>query len=463
MGKLEGFNERRSEGSMFSTTFFNKIKQQVSTLKENFLENEDLRPSQTLDAGVQGFKAGLQAIEEADREGLIGDHLTEEQKYAINQIAIQGDNIEPSVDEQGKLTLSVDGEPMTIDSINELGVKALAPEKEKAAIMKIAMQAGEVGKQGQAFRRDEVFGSVKALVDKGNIDALLKNDITGTGTTPLEDISKNHPDFVNLSYASLGLDPTGIDLNGDGIINEDEAALLSNSDREKIIKADPNILTDYLTRKISQSHVRGKAYFDEQNPKKEEEQPKPKLNRDELIDKYLGNKQDFTPAYEGGDYSFSDLEKMSEEELKGLFPDVYKNIMKDLEKRKTKSPLKNIGGSVLDSLRNVKTKENEIKYKIEAEELNTKADSLRNDLNVVRLPSFKTQAEYDAAYEDVESEIKKMKQDFRKRTSFQNVDNQVMDDYIKVYDRDIKKYKKGELTFEEMKKRYPNIHETDLK
>ena len=107
MGKLEGFNERRSEGSMFSTTFFNKIKEKVSALKENFLENEDLRPSQTLDAGVQGLKAGIQAIEEADRDGLIGDHLTEEQKYALNQIAIQGDNVEPTVDEQGKLTLSV--------------------------------------------------------------------------------------------------------------------------------------------------------------------------------------------------------------------------------------------------------------------------------------------------------------------------------------------------------------------
>ena len=493
MGKLEGFNERRSEGSMFSTTFFNKIKQQVSALKENFLENEDLRPSQTLDAGVQGLKAGLQAIEEADREGLIGDHLTEEQKYVINQIAIQGDNIEPSVDEQGKLTLSVDGEPMTIDSINELGVKALAPEKEKAAIMKIAMQARETGKQGEPFRRDEVFGSVKALIDKGDIDALLKNDITGTGTTPLEDISKNHPDFANLSYASLGLDPTGIDLNGDGIINEDEAALLSNSDREKIIKADPNILTDYLTRKISQSHVRGKAYFDEQNPKKEKEQPKPKLNRDELIDKYLGNKQDFTPAYEGGDYSFSDLEKMSEEELKGLFPDVYKNIMKDLEKRKTKSPLKNIGGHsgagiVRDSLRNIQSEKNRLEFfqpledkynnlldSVE-EERNAKIDSLYNDLNVVRLPDFKTQAEYDAALEKVELKEKEIKQEYQPKinqiqkdynreyySNLPNIDNQIAPQMNKVYDNDVKRYKRGELTFEEMKERYPTIHETDLK
>ena len=231
MGKLEGFNERRSEGSMFSTTFFNKIKEKVSALKENFLENEDLRPSQTLDAGVQGLKAAIQAIEEADRDGLIGDHLTKEQKYALNQIAIQVDNVEPDVDEQGKLTLSVDGNPMTIDEINELGVKAIAPEKEKTAIRKLAMSVREAGKQGEDFRRDEVFGSVKALVDKGDIDALLKNDITGTGTTPLEDISKTHPEFANLSYANLGIDPTGVDLNGDGIINENELALLSNNDR----------------------------------------------------------------------------------------------------------------------------------------------------------------------------------------------------------------------------------------
>ena len=462
MGKLEGFNERRSEGSMFSTTFFNKIKQQVSALKENFLENEDLRPSQTLDAGVQGLKAGLQAIEEADREGLIGDHLTEEQKYVINQIAIQGDNIEPSVDEQGKLTLSVDGEPMTIDSINELGVEALAPEKEKAAIMKIAMQARETGKQGEPFRRDEVFGSVKALIDKGDIDALLKNDITGTGTTPLEDISKNHPDFANLSYASLGIDPTGIDLNGDGIINEDEAALLSNSDREKIIKADPNILTDYITRKISQSHMGGKNYFDEQNPK--EEEPKKELSADELMKKYGEDEGSFEPAYEGGDYSFSDLEKMSKEELKGLFPDVYKNIIKDLEERKTKSPLKDTGGSVLDSLRNVAAKENQIKFEAEAKEISAKINSLRSNLTArAEAGEFKTQAAYDEAYEKQEAEIKKIKDDFRKRTSYINIDNQVMPEYKEIYDTDVKRYKAGELTFEQIKKRFPTIHEKDLK
>jgi hypothetical protein len=456
MGKLEGFNERRSEGSMFSTTFFNKIKQQVSALKENFLENEDLRPSQTLDAGVQGFKAGLQAIEEADREGLIGDHLTEEQKYAINQIAIQGDNIEPSVDEQGKLTLSVDGEPMTIDEINELGVKAIAPEKERTAITKLAMQARETGKQGEPFRRDEVFGSVKALIDKGDIDALLKNDITGTGTTPLEDISKNHPGFANLSYASLGIDPTGIDLNGDGIINEDERALLSNSDREKIIKADSNILADYVTRKISQSHMGGKNYFDEQNPKKEEE-PKKELSADELMKKYGGDidryisdiAEEERPGYEGADYP-DDEEGYIKTAKEAGFP--------------FKSPLKDTGGSVLDSLRNVATKENQIKYQAEAKDLSAKINSLRNNLTTrAEAGEFKTQAAYDEAYENQESEIKKMKDDFRKRTSYINIDNQVMPEYKEIYDKDVKRYKAGELTFEQIKKRFPNIHETDLK
>ncbi len=456
MGKLEGFNERRSEGSMFSTTFFNKIKQQVSALKENFLENEDLRPSQTLDAGVQGFKAGLQAIEEADREGLIGDHLTEEQKYAINQIAIQGDNIEPSVDEQGKLTLSVDGEPMTIDEINELGVKAIAPEKERTAITKLAMQARETGKQGEPFRRDEVFGSVKALIDKGDIDALLKNDITGTGTTPLEDISKNHPGFANLSYASLGIDPTGIDLNGDGIINEDERALLSNSDREKIIKADSNILADYVTRKISQSHMGGKNYFDEQNPKKEEE-PKKELSADELMKKYGGDidryisdiAEEERPGYEGADYP-DDEEGYIKTAKEAGFP--------------FKSPLKDTGGSVLDSLRNVATKENQIKYQAEAKDLSAKINSLRNNLTTrAEAGEFKTQAAYDEAYENQESEIKKMKDDFKKRTSYINIDNQVMPQYTKIYDADIKRYKAGDLTFEQIKKRFPNIHETDLK
>ena len=455
----------RSEGSALSNAFYNSTLDTVENdLKNEYLENEDLRPVQTLDAGIQGFKAGIEAIEEADREGLIGDHLTPEQKYTLNQVVMQGDNVKPVINKQGKLEgLSIDGNPtMTIDEINELGVKALAPEKEKAAIMKIAMQARETGKQGEPFRRDEVFGSVKALIDKGDIDALLKNDITGTGTTPLEDISKNHPDFANLSYASLGIDPTGIDLNGDGIINEDEAALLSNSDREKIIKADPNILTDYITRKISQSHMGGKNYFDEQNPK--EEEPKKELSADELMKKYGEDEGSFEPAYEGGDYSFSDLEKMSKEELKGLFPDVYKNIIKDLEERKTKSPLKDTGGSVLDSLRNVAAKENQIKFEAEAKEISAKINSLRSNLTArAEAGEFKTQAAYDEAYEKQEAEIKKIKDDFRKRTSYINIDNQVMPEYKEIYDTDVKRYKAGELTFEQIKKRFPTIHEKDLK
>ena len=455
----------RSEGSALSNAFYNSTLDTVENdLKNEYLENEDIRPVQTLDAGIQGFKAGIEAIEEADREGLIGDHLTPEQKYTLNQVVMQGDNVKPVINKQGKLEgLSIDGNPtMTIDEINELGVKALAPEKEKAAIMKIAMQARETGKQGEPFRRDEVFGSVKALIDKGDIDALLKNDITGTGTTPLEDISKNHPDFANLSYASLGIDPTGIDLNGDGIINEDEAALLSNSDREKIIKADPNILTDYITRKISQSHMGGKNYFDEQNPK--EEEPKKELSADELMKKYGEDEGSFEPAYEGGDYSFSDLEKMSKEELKGLFPDVYKNIIKDLEERKTKSPMKVTGGSVLDSLRNVAAKENQIKFEAEAKEISAKINSLRSNLTArAEAGEFKTQAAYDEAYEKQEAEIKKIKDDFRKRTSYINIDNQVMPEYKEIYDTDVKRYKAGELTFEQIKKRFPTIHEKDLK
>ena len=464
MGKLEGFNERRSEGSMFSTTFFNKIKEKVSALKENFLENEDLRPSQTLDAGVQGLKAGIQAIEEADRDGLIGDHLTEEQKYALNQIAIQGDNVEPDVDEQGKLTLSVDGNPMTIDEINELGVKAIAPEKEKTAIRKLAMSVREAGKQGEDFRRDEVFGSVKALVDKGDIDALLKNDITGTGTTPLEDISKNHPEFANLSYANLGIDPTGVDLNGDGIINENELALLSSNDREKIIKADPNILADYVTRKVAQFYARGKAYFDKENPRED----KPKMSAEELIEKY------------------SAMEDVAKDV--GVTPDAAIDNLRD----ETRSALPFTGGTgaVKDSLRNIQSEKNKLEFFQPLEnkynnllddvekERNTKIDSLRDDLNVTRFEAgeFKTQGEYDDAYEKVESEVKKIKEEYRPKISqiqkdydkeyysnLPNIDNQIAPQMNKVYDNDVKRYKRGELTFEEMKGRYPNIHETDLR
>ena len=46
--------------------------------------------------------------------------------------------------------------------------------------------------------------------------------------------------------------------------------------------------------------------------------------------------QDFDPAYEGGDYSWKDLEGMSQAKLKSMFPDTYKNIIKDLRARKAK-------------------------------------------------------------------------------------------------------------------------------
>ena len=46
--------------------------------------------------------------------------------------------------------------------------------------------------------------------------------------------------------------------------------------------------------------------------------------------------QEFEPAYEGGDYSWKDLEGMSQAKLKSMFPDTYKNIIKDLRARKAK-------------------------------------------------------------------------------------------------------------------------------
>ena len=326
------------------------------------------------------------------------------------------------------------------------------------------MSVREAGKQGEDFRRDEVFGSVKALVDKGDIDALLKNDITGTGTTPLEDISKNHPEFANLSYANLGIDPTGIDLNGDGVINENELALLSNSDREKIIKADPNILADYVTRKVAQSHMGGKKYFDEQNPKED----KPKMSADELIEKY------------------SAMEDVAKDV--GVTPDAAVDNLRD-EKRSA-LPFTGGTGAVKDSLRNIQSEKNKLEFFQPLEnkynnllddvekERNTKIDSLRDDLNVTRFEAgeFKTQGEYDDAYEKVESEVKKIKEEYRPKISqiqkdydkeyysnLPNIDNQIMPQYIEVYDNDVKRYKRGELTFKEMKERYPNIHETDLR
>ena len=44
--------------------------------------------------------------------------------------------------------------------------------------------------------------------------------------------------------------------------------------------------------------------------------------------------QDFEPAYEGGDYSWSDLAAMSKEKLKSMFPDTHEKISKDLAARK---------------------------------------------------------------------------------------------------------------------------------
>ena len=42
----------------------------------------------------------------------------------------------------------------------------------------------------------------------------------------------------------------------------------------------------------------------------------------------------WSPAYEGGDHSWEDLENMSTEELKSKFPDAWENILKDLAKRR---------------------------------------------------------------------------------------------------------------------------------
>ena len=43
------------------------------------------------------------------------------------------------------------------------------------------------------------------------------------------------------------------------------------------------------------------------------------------------------PAYEGGDYSWSDLAAMSKDKLKSLFPDTHEKISEDLANRRIKS------------------------------------------------------------------------------------------------------------------------------
>ena len=51
------------------------------------------------------------------------------------------------------------------------------------------------------------------------------------------------------------------------------------------------------------------------------------------------------PAYEGGDYSWSDLAAMSKDKLKSLFPDTHEKISKDLADRRIKSG-KKVGKAV---------------------------------------------------------------------------------------------------------------------
>tara|TARA_R110002020_G_scaffold224_9_gene1109 strand:- start:864 stop:1169 length:306 start_codon:yes stop_codon:yes gene_type:complete len=48
------------------------------------------------------------------------------------------------------------------------------------------------------------------------------------------------------------------------------------------------------------------------------------------------------PAYEGGDYSWEDLAKMSKAKLKSMFPDAHEQIIKDLASRKKRTMTKTL-------------------------------------------------------------------------------------------------------------------------
>lgn len=52
---------------------------------------------------------------------------------------------------------------------------------------------------------------------------------------------------------------------------------------------------------------------------------------------FTQTQEDWQPAYEGGDHSWEDLEKMSEGEIRKTWPDVADNILKDLADRRTKA------------------------------------------------------------------------------------------------------------------------------
>ena len=99
----------------------------------------------------------------------------------------------------------------------------------------------EYFKQGQndpggnvGFDAGAAMAFTKQELEKVSKYAAAYDDVFADNSSFYKDAKTGY--LLDIPYIDVGIDPIGLDLNGDGVINENEYATLIESDKDKVFK-----------------------------------------------------------------------------------------------------------------------------------------------------------------------------------------------------------------------------------
>lgn len=163
------------------------------------------------------------------------------------------------------LAMTVEQQPMKIqvrsNDVADIITKHTQSDKLALTFATNKLEYFEQGKNNIPFDFDGAVSSIKQE---------LKN--TSKWPAAYDDVLKNNSSFykdmkdgfmLDITYAEVGIDPVGLDLNGDGVINEDEFATFTDPDKDKTfqtyVDSDEfeNGFSHWVAKNFEQVHGKG--------------------------------------------------------------------------------------------------------------------------------------------------------------------------------------------------------------
>ena len=153
------------------------------------------------------------------------------------------------------------------DEINNITAKHTKAEGLKLIFATNKLEYFEKGQNDPGgvigFDFPEAVASVKQELDKVSKHAAAYDDVFADNSSFYNDLSSGG--MLDITYAEVGINPIGLDLNGDGVINEDEYAIFTKADKDKtftkVLESEefPELYGNWAAKKFEEVYNKGVA------------------------------------------------------------------------------------------------------------------------------------------------------------------------------------------------------------